>query len=52
MTSSKLINYTKREFMLDHELEQFIVKQNEIFTPNVVEEFTKAGMLKRVLTKL
>ena len=52
MTSSKLINYTTREFMSDHELEQYIVKQNEIFTPKVVEEFTKAGMLRRVLTKL
>ena len=52
MTSSKLINYTTREFMSDHELEQYIAKQNEIFTPKVVEEFTKAGMLRRVLTKL
>ena len=47
MTSSKLVNYTTREFMSDHELEQY-----EIFTPKVVEEFTKAGMLRRVLTKL
>ena len=52
MTSSKLINYTTREFMSDHELEQYIAKQNEIFTPKVVEEFNKAGMLRRVLTKL
>ncbi len=35
MTSSKLINYTTREFMSDHELEQYIAKQNEIFTPKV-----------------
>ena len=41
MTSSKLINYTTREFMSDHELEQYIVKQNEIFTPKVVKEFTR-----------
>ena len=52
MTSSKLINYTTREFMSDHELEQYIVKQNEIFTPKVVQEFTKAGMLRRVLTRI
>ena len=52
MTSSKLVNYTTREFMSDHELEHYIVKQNEIFTPKVIEEFTKAGMLRRVLTKL
>ena len=38
--------------MSDHELEQYIVKQNEIFTPKVGQEFTKAGMLRRVLTKL
>ncbi len=52
MTSSKLINYTTREFMSDHELEHYIVKQNEIFTPRVVEELTNARMLRRVLTKL
>ena len=52
MTSSKLVNYTKREFMSDHELEQYIVKLNDIFTPKVIEEFTMAGMLRRVLTKL
>ena len=38
--------------MSDNELEQYIAKQSEIFTPKVVEEFTKAGMLRRVLTKL
>ena len=52
MTSSKLINYTTREFMSDHELELYIVKQNEIFTLKVIQEFTKARMLRRVLTKL
>ena len=52
MTTSKLINYTSREFMSDHEFEQYITKQNEIITPKVVEEFTKAGMLRTVLTKL
>ena len=52
MTFSKLINYTTREFMSDNELEQYIVKQNEIFTPKVLQEFTKTGMLRRVLTKL
>ncbi len=52
MTFSKLINYTKREFMSYHELEQYITKQHEIFTHKVIEEFTKAGMLRRVLSKL
>ena len=42
MTSTKLINYTAREFMSEHELELYIAKQNEIFTPKVIEEFTKA----------
>ena len=51
MTSSKLINYTTREFMSDHELEQYIAKQNEIFTLKVIE-FTMAGMLRTILTKL
>ena len=31
MTSSKLVNYTTREFMSDHELEQYIVKQKRNF---------------------
>lgn len=34
--------------MSDQELEQCIAKQNEIFIPKFVEEFNKAGMLKRV----
>ena len=51
MTSSKLINYTTREFMSDHELEHYITKQNEIFTPKIVEEFTKAG-IKKVFIEL
>ena len=52
MTSSKLINYTTREFMSDNELELYAKKQDEIFTPKIIEEFKKAGMLRRVLTKL
>ena len=52
MTSTKLINYTTREFMSEHELELYIAKQNAIFTSQVIDEFTKAGMLRRVLTKL
>ena len=35
MTSSKLINYNTRKFMSDHEVEQYIAKQNEIFTSKV-----------------
>ena len=52
MTSTKLINYTTREFMSEGELELYITKQNEVYTPEVIEEFIKAGMLRRVLTKL
>ena len=44
MTSSKLINYTTREFMSENELELYATKQDEIFTPKVIDEFKKAGM--------
>ena len=52
MPTSKLINYTTREFMSENELELYSTKQDEIFSPKVIEEFKKAGMLRRVLTKL
>ena len=52
MTSTKLINYTTREFMSEGELELYITKQNEVYTPEVIEEFIKAGMQRRDLTKL
>ena len=44
MTFSKLINYTTREFMSENELELYATKQDEIFTPKVIEEFKKAGL--------
>ena len=52
MPTSKLINYTTREFMSDNELELYAKKQDEIFTPDVIEKFKKAGMLRRVLTRI
>ena len=52
MTTSKLINYTTREFVSENELELYASKQDDIFTPEVIEEFKKVGMLRRVLTKL
>ena len=52
MTVSKLINYTTREFISDNELELYVSKQDEIFTPDVIKEFSKAGMLRRVLTRI
>ena len=52
MPTSKLINYTTRDFMSDNELELYAKKQDEIFTPKVIEEFKKAGMLRRVLTRI
>ena len=41
MTSSKLINYTTREFMSENELELYATKQDEIFTPKVINEFKR-----------
>ena len=52
MTTSKLINYTTREFVSENELELYASKQDDIFTPEVIQEFKKAGMLRRVLTRI
>ena len=52
MTISKLINYTTREFISENELELYVAKQDEIFTPDVIKEFSKAGMLRRALTRI
>ena len=52
MTTSKLINYTTREFVSENELELYAAKQDQIFTPEVIDEFKKAGMLRRVLTRI
>ena len=41
MTTSKLINYTTREFISENELELYVAKQDEIFTPDVIKEFSK-----------
>ena len=42
MTSSKLINYTTREFVSENELELYAAKQDDIFTPEVVERCNEA----------
>ena len=52
MTSSKLINYTKENLCQTMNLNNTLLSKVKYFTPKVVEEFTKAGMLRRVLTKL
>ena len=52
MTSSKLINYTTREFMSENELELYVKMQDEIYTPAVIDEFIKSGLLRRALTKV
>ena len=39
MTTSKLINYTTREFVSENELELHVTKQDQIFTPEVNEKF-------------
>jgi len=52
MTSSKLINYTTREFLTENELELYVKMQDEIYTPAVIDEFIKSGLLRRALTKV
>ena len=48
MTISKLINYTTREFISENELELYVSKQEEIFTPDVIKEFS-IGILNGVI---
>ena len=52
MTSSKLISYTTREFLTENELELYVKMQEEIYTPSVIDEFIKSGLLRRALTKV
>ena len=52
MTSSKLISYTTREFLTENELELYVKMQDEIYTPAVIDEFIKSGLLRRVLTRV
>ena len=52
MSTSKLINYTTRDFLSENELELYLSKQSEIYTPGVIEEFKKSGLLRRVVTKI
>jgi len=52
MTSSKLISYTTREFLTENELELYVKIQDEIYTPAVIDEFIKSGLLRRALTKV
>ena len=52
MTSSKLISYTTREFLTENELKLYVKMQDEIYTPSVIDEFIKSGLLRRALTKV
>ena len=52
MTSSKLISYTTREFLTENELELYVKMQDEIYTPAVIDEFIKSGLLRRALTRV
>ena len=52
MSSSKLIDYTTRDFLSENGLELYISKQDEIYTPGVIEEFKKSGLLRLVVTKI
>ena len=52
MTNSKLISYTIRDFLTENELELYVKMQDEIYTPEVIDEFIRSGLLRRVLTKV
>tara|TARA_B110000977_G_scaffold70539_1_gene95758 strand:- start:440 stop:775 length:336 start_codon:yes stop_codon:yes gene_type:complete len=52
MSNTTLLNYSERQFVSKTEVELYIKKQDEIFTTAVVEKFQKAGMLRRVVTRV
>ena len=52
MTNTTLINYSTRDFANKEQLELYLIRQKEAFTPEVIELFTKAGMLRRVVTQI
>ena len=51
MTTSKLINYTTREFVSENELELYAAKQDEIFTSEVIKNLKRQDV-RRVLTRI
>ena len=52
MFEVNLINYTTRDFISKAELELFISKQDTFYTKEVIAEFKKAGLTRRVVTKI
>ena len=52
MSNVNLINYSTREFTTKGEMDSYIRKQDEIFTPEITEIFINAGMLRRVVTQI
>ena len=51
MFEVNLINYTTRDFISKAELELFISKQDTFYTKEVIAEFKKAGLARRVVRK-
>ena len=52
MFEVNLINYTTRDFISKAELELFISKQDIYYTKEVIAKFKKAGMVRRVVTRI
>ena len=52
MSNITLINYTTRDFISKAELELFISKQDIYYTKEVIAKFKKAGMVRRVVTRI
>ena len=51
MFEVNLINYTTKDFISKSE-ELFISKQDTFYTKEVIAEFKKAGLTRRVVTKI
>ncbi len=52
MFEVNLINYNARDFISKAELDLFISKHDTFYTKEVIAEFKKAGLARRVVIKI
>ena len=52
MTNVTIINYTTRDFATKEQLELYLIRQEKVYTPEIIKLFTEAGLLRRVVTQI
>ena len=52
MTNTTMINYSTRDFATKEQLELYLLRQEKALSPYVIELFTEARMLRRVVTQI